>query len=154
MTKNKLYKNVSELMAEFETQFKSKKSFEEFQVEINKLLKPKTGGGVVQFPMITIDDTNYHYCRYTTYYIPEYEIVMSNNKSKGYSKKAIGLWNKMGRDAKALEAEAMKLLLSKDYEAGTIKSNEADALKDSRNKSESYDSIRDLYEDIRYNPEA
>lgn len=160
MTKNELYTNVSNLMAEFETQFKSKKSFEQFKVEIDNLIKPKTGGGVVQFPMITIvdeetkEETRYHYCRYTTYYIPEDEIVMSNGKSKGYSKKAIGLWNKMGRDAKALNDEAMKLLLSKDLENGTLKAQEADALKDARNKSESYDSIREAYEDIRYITEA
>ena len=81
---------------------------------------------------------------------PEYEMVMSNGKSKGYSKKAIGLWNKMGRDAKALNDEAMKLLLSKDLENGTLKAQEADVLKDARNKSESYDSIREAYEDIKH----
>lgn len=150
MTKTKLHSEISSLLSQYEAQFKTKKSFEEFSTLLDELTKPKSGGGVVQFPMITIDDIRYHYCRYTTYYIPENEMVMSNNKSKGYSKKAIGLWNKMGRDAKALEAEAMKLLLAKDYEAGTLKSSEADALKDARNKSESYDSIREAYEDIKH----
>jgi len=150
MTKNELYKKVSELLSEFEAQFKSKKSFEQFKIEIDNLIKPKSGGGVVQHPMITKNDINYHYCRYTGYYLPESEMVMSNNKSKGYSKKAIRLWTKIGRDVKALNDEAMKLLLAKDLEAGTLKAQEADALKDARNKPESYDSIREVYEDIRY----
>lgn len=142
MTKTKLYETIMNLCAEH-------KANKKLIAELEGLLKPKSGGGVVQYPMQTVNDINYHYCRYTGYYLPETEIVMSKEKSKGYSKKAIALWTKMGRDAVALEAEAMKLLLAKDFEAGTAKSNEAEALKNDRNKMNRYDSVRAEYEDIR-----
>lgn len=142
MTKTKLYEMVMELCAEH-------KANKKLTAELENLLKPKTGGGVVQYPMQTVDGINYHYCRYTGYYLPESEMVMSNGKCKGYSKKAIALWTKMGRDAQALEAEAMKLLLAKDFEAGTAKSNEAEALKNDRNKTTSYDAVRAEYEDLK-----
>jgi hypothetical protein len=149
MTKTQLYTEVTKLMAEFEDQFKSKKSFNELSTEIDKLLKPKAGGGVTQNPMITIDDINYHYCRYTGFYIPEAEMVMANGKSKGYSKKAITKWTKAGREIQATNEEAMQLLLSGDAEKGKSLALQAEELKTNRNKQSYYDDIRAEYEAIK-----
>jgi hypothetical protein len=116
---------------------------------IEAILKPKTGGGVVQFPMIVDNNINYHYCRYTGYYLPESEMVMSNGKSKGYSKKAIALWTKYGRDAQKLNDEAMQLLLNNQIVKGQAKAKEAEELKNQRNYNTMYDSVREEYEDIK-----
>jgi len=154
MKKSELYTKTNELLAQFEAQFKSKKSFEEFKSQIDELLKPKSGGGVVQYPMIVDNDINYHFCRYSNYYLPESEIVMSNGKSKGYSKKAIALWTKIGRTAQELNNEAMKLLLSGDVEAGKSKAEEAEKLKVDRNKTSMYDEVRSAYEEIKLDNEV
>lgn len=116
---------------------------------IAEILKPKTGGGVVQFPMIIDNGINYHYCRYTGYYLPESEMVMSNGKCKGYSKKAIALWTKLGRDAQKLNDEAMQLLLNNQIVEGQDKAKEAEKLKNERNYNTMYDSVRAEYEDIK-----
>jgi len=154
MKKSELYTKTNELLAQFEAQFKSKKSFEEFKSQIDELLKPKSGGGVVQYPMIVDNDINYHFCRYSNYYLPESEIVMSKGKSKGYSKKAIALWTKIGRTAQELNNEAMKLLLSGDVEAGKSKAEEAEKLKVDRNKTSMYDEVRSAYEEIKLDNEV
>jgi hypothetical protein len=149
MTKTKLYTEVTKLMAEFEDQFKSKKSFTELSNELDKLLKPKAGGGVTQNPMITENDINYHYCRYTGFYLPEDEMVMSQGKSKGYSKKAIAKWTKAGKEVQTINEAAMKELLSGDAEKGKTMALEAEELKTNRNNQSYYDDVREAYEDIK-----
>lgn len=141
MTKTELYTNVANLMNEYAEQFKSKKQFESFKAQMDELLKPKAGGGVIQFAPITKDGVTYHRCRYTELYLPESEMVMSNGKSKGYSKRAIAVWTKMGREAQALNDEAMKLLLAGDAVTGTLKAQEAEQLKLDRNKPSSYEDL-------------
>ena len=149
MTKTKLHQEITALLSQYEDQFKSKKSFEAFTKSISELTAPKSGGGVAQNPMIESNGINYYYCRYTGYYLPESEMVMSNGKSKGYSKKAIAKWTKAGKDVQAINDLAMKLLLEGNVQDGTLKANEAQDLKDLRNKVEYYDDIRAEYEDIK-----
>jgi hypothetical protein len=143
MTKTELYNEVTKLMADFEDQFKSKKSFTELSTEIDKLLKPKAGGGVVQNPPKIIDGTTYHYCRYSGLYVQEDQMVMSNGKSKGYSKRAIAKWTKAGKEAQIINEEAMKLLLAGNVEEGTTKAQEAEDLKTLRNKQDYYEDVKD-----------
>ena len=114
---------------------------------LEALLKPKSGGGVVQYPMKTIDDKNYHYCRYAAIYVVEDEIVLSNGKSKGYSKKAIAKWTKLGKEAQKLNEDAMKLLLANDIENGQKIAQEAEELKNKRNYSSMYEDIKQYYID-------
>ena len=144
MTKTKLYTEVVEILNQHKVDTQS-----ELYKEIVELVKPKSGGGVAQHPMKTVDDINYHYCRYTEFYLPEDEMVMSNGKSKGYSKKAIAKWTKTGKTVQSINEAAMKLLLDGDTENGTIKANEAEELKQLRNKPEYYDDVRSEYEDIK-----
>ncbi len=149
MKKTELYTQVSGLIAQYAEQFKSKKAFNEFSAEIDKLIKPKSGGGIVKNPAIEVDGITYHHCRYTQYYLPESEMVMSNGKSKGYSKKAIALWTKLGKEALSLNEQAMKLLLADKIQEGTELAQKAEELKTLRNSPESYDQVRKEYAEIR-----
>ena len=72
----------------------------DYDTLINNYIKPKkTGGGVSKFPPIVNPETGLteYYCRYYQAYVAETDIVMSKGKSKGYSKKAIAVWNKTRR---------------------------------------------------------
>jgi hypothetical protein len=149
MKKSELYNTVETLLKEYESQFKSKKSFEQFKSQIDDLIKPKSGGGVVQNPPIVKDDITYHYCRYTGYYLPESEMVMSRGKCKGYSKKAISKWTKAGKSIQSLNDSALTLLLEKKVEYGTAIAQETEELKLLRNKQEYYEDIREEYKDIK-----
>lgn len=114
---------------------------------LTELLKSKSGGGIALNPMQTIDGVNYHHCRYTDIYVIESEIVMSNDKSKGYSKKAIAHWTKLGKDIAKINAEAMQLLLSGDSEAGKRLAADAEKLKLDRNTPALYTEIKQYFID-------
>ena len=146
-TKTELWSQVQEVLVAN----KAKKSLIE---ALEAILKPKTGGGVVQFPMISQNGINYHYCRYCACYIIEDEIVMSNGKSKGYSKKAIAKWTKLGKEAQKLNDEAMKLLLNNQIVEGQDKNKEAEELKNKRNYSTMYEDIRQSYIEANQTIEA
>lgn len=107
---------------------------------------PKAGGGQVQNPSYVENGINYHYCRYLTIYIPEDEMVMSNGKSKGYSKIAISRWTKAGKDAKLLQEQALKQLLAGNVVEGQDLNSQAEELLLNRNKAEFY---QDLVESIQ-----
>lgn len=112
--------------------------------DITNLLKPKS----ISYPPKQIDGVWYHRCRYTELYLPISEMVLSNGASKGYSKLAIGLWAKLGRDAQKLNDEAMKALLKGDTKRGEALVNEAEALKTNRNNPEMYDDVRAQLQDL------
>lgn len=137
-TKTELWTRVQEILV-------ANKAKPALVEALQDLLKPKAGGGVVQYPMINKDDVNYYYCRYCAIYVAEDEIVMSNGKSKGYSKKAIAKWTKLGKDAQKLNDEAMKLLLNNEIVKGQDKAKEAEELKNKRNYSTMYDDIKSYY---------
>ena len=140
MNKTELFKAVMEIL-------NNHKAKPALVADIEELLKPKVGGGIA-FAPITQDGVIYHRCRYTEMYLPESEMVMSSGKSKGYSKKAIAKWTKLGKDAQKLNDDAMKLLLSGDTEAGKTKAAEAETLKVTRNDASMYDDVREEYKDI------
>ena len=102
---------------------------------------PKAGGGQVQNPSYVENGINYHYCRYLTIYRPEDEMVMSNGKSKGYSKIAIARWTKAGKDAKLLQEQALKQLLAGNVVEGQDLNSQAEELLLTRNKPEFYTDI-------------
>ena len=140
MNKTELYNTIMDIL-------NNHKAKPALVAEIEAILKPKVGGGIA-FAPITQDGVTYHRCRYTEMYLPESEMVMSSGKSKGYSKKAIAKWTKLGKDAQKLNDNAMKLLLSGDTEAGKAKATEAETLKVTRNDASMYEDIRSEYKDI------
>lgn len=140
MNKTELFKAVMEIL-------NNHKAKPALVADIEAILKPKVGGGIA-FAPITQDGVTYHRCRYTEMYLPESEMVMSSGKSKGYSKKAIAKWTKLGKQAQTINDEAMKLLLSGSTEEGKAKAQEAEELKITRNDASMYDDIREEYKDI------
>ena len=115
--------------------------------ELLEKYTPKAGGGQVQNPSYVNDDgVTMHYCRYLTIYRPEDEMVMSNGKSKGYSKIAISRWTKAGKDAKVLQESALKELLAGNIVEGQDFNAKAEELLLLRNKPEFY---QDLVESIQ-----
>ena len=114
---------------------------------LDELLRPKSGGGIMQNPMQTINGVNYHYCRYADIYVIESEIVMSNGKSKGYSKKAIAEWTRLGKEMQNLNAKAMAKLLNGDMTEGAKIAADAEALKLVRNTPDLYLDIKQYFID-------
>ncbi len=114
--------------------------------ELLEKYTPKAGGGQVQNPSYVENGITMHYCRYLTIYMPEDAMVMSNGKSKGYSKIAISRWTKAGKDAKVLQESALKELLAGNIVEGQDFNAQAEELLLLRNKPEFY---QDLVESIQ-----
>lgn len=114
--------------------------------ELLEKYTPKAGGGQVQNPSYIENGITMHYCRYLTIYMPEDAMVMSNGKSKGYSKIAISRWTKAGKDAKVLQESALKELLAGNIVDGQDFNAQAEELLLLRNKPEFY---QDLVESIQ-----
>lgn len=140
MNKTEIFKSVMEIL-------NNHKAKPALIADIEELLKPKVSGGIA-FAPITQNGVTYHRCRYTEMYLPESEMVMSSGKSKGYSKKAIAKWTKLGKDAQKLNDDAMKLLLSGETEKGKEVAKEAETLKVTRNDASMYEDVRNEYKDI------
>lgn len=61
------------------------------------------GFGISANPPKEIDGVLHYYCRYTGKYYPLSEMVLSNGKSKGYSKIGIAAWTKVNQSIKKLD---------------------------------------------------
>lgn len=127
-----------------EAQFKSKAEQERVLAIIKDEFAPKAGGGQVQNPSYFDENlgAQMHYCRYLAQYCTEDEMVMSNGKSKGYSKSAIARWTKAGKEAKTLQEQALKLLLNGQQVEGQDLNAKAEELLLLRNKPEYYVDLR------------
>lgn len=142
MTKTQTFEFLTTLLND--AQFKSKAEQERVLAIISATFAPKAGGGQVQNPSY-YDDTlqsQMHYCRYLAQYCTQDEMVMSNGKSKGYSKSAIARWTKAGKDAKQLQERALKLLLNGKLVEGQDLNAQAEELLLKRNKPEYYEDLR------------
>ena len=142
LTKTQTFEFLTTLLND--AQFKSKAEQERVLAIISDIFAPKAGGGQVQNPSY-YDDTlqsQMHYCRYLAQYCTQDEMVMSNGKSKGYSKSAIARWTKAGKDAKQLQERALKLLLSGNQVEGQDLNAQAEDLLLKRNKPEFYEDLR------------
>ena len=119
MNKTELYN----LMIEQTSKIKmSTKAREELIAIIDTNMKPKNGGGLSKHPAILDDGIiTEAYCRYYQKYFPADEMVISKGKSKGYSKVAIGHWNKAQRLVKKLTDKYMNLEDAMGDEAKEIK---------------------------------
>ena len=109
MNKAQLWAKVQEAIEA--TEFKSKKSKEEFYSHMAELLEPKRGGGASTRTIKEVDGTIYKSCRLTGRLWPESELVYQNEKAKeegkdkGYSKVGISLWNKGQKFIRDLETK-------------------------------------------------
>ena len=115
--------------------------------ELLEKYTPKAGGGQVQNPSYIENGITMHYCRYLTIYMPEDAMVMSNGKSKGYSKIAISRWTKAGKDAKVLQESALKELLAGNIVEGQDFNDQAEELLLTRNKPSFYQDLVEALQD-------
>lgn len=142
MTKTQTYEFLTTLLND--AQFKSKAEQERVLAIISDTFAPKAGGGQTINPSY-YDDTlqsQMYYCRYLAQYCTQDEMVMSNGKSKGYSKSAIARWTKAGKEAKQLQEKALKLLLEGKQVEGQDLNAKAEELLLQRNKPEYYLDLR------------
>ena len=142
MTKTQTFEFLTTLLNE--AQFKSKAEQERVLAIISDTFAPKAGGGQTINPSY-YDETlgaQMYYCRYLAQYCTEDEMVMSNGKSKGYSKSAISRWTKAGKEAKTLQEKALKLLLDGKQVEGQDLNAQAEELLLKRNKPEFYEDLR------------
>ena len=142
MTKTQTFEFLTTLLND--AQFKSKAEQERVLAIISDTFAPKAGGGQTINPSY-YDDTlqsQMYYCRYLAQYCTQDEMVMSNGKSKGYSKSAIARWTKAGKDAKSLQEKALKLLLEGKQVEGQDLNAQAEELLLKRNKPEYYLDLR------------
>lgn len=142
MTKTQTYEFLTTLLNE--AQFKSKAEQERVLAIITDTFAPKAGGGQTQYPSYYSEDwqSQMYYCRYLAQYCTQDEMVMSNGKSKGYSKSAIARWTKAGKEAKTLQEKALKLLLEGKQIEGQDLNAKAEELLLQRNKPEYYLDLR------------
>lgn len=142
MTKTQAFEFLTTLLND--AQFKSKAEQERVLAIISDTFAPKAGGGQTINPSY-YDETlgaQMYYCRYLAQYCTEDEMVMSNGKSKGYSKSAISRWTKAGKEAKQLQEKALKLLLDGKQVEGQDLNAQAEELLLKRNKPEFYEDLR------------
>lgn len=142
MTKTQTFEFLTTLLND--AQFKSKAEQERVLAIISDTFAPKAGGGQTINPSY-YDETlgaQMYYCRYLAQYCTEDEMVMSNGKSKGYSKSAISRWTKAGKEAKQLQEKALKLLLNGQQVEGQDLNAQAEELLLKRNKPEFYEDLR------------
>ena len=142
MTKTQIFGFLTTLLND--AQFKSKAEQERVLAIISDTFAPKAGGGQVQNPSYydEILESQMYYCRYLAQYCTEDEMVMSNGKSKGYSKSAISRWTKAGKEAKTLQEKALKLLLDGKHVEGQDLNAKAEELLLKRNKPEFYEDLK------------
>ena len=106
---------------------------------LNSLLAPKSGGGTVQNPSYTKDGITYHFCRFHQQYEAEQNMVMTNNKSKGYCKASISVWNKRNSAIKQKEAAIANSIISEDFDTAKSYSLELQDLRAQLNDPTTYD---------------
>ena len=142
MTKTQTFEFLTTLLND--AQFKSKAEQERVLAIISDTFAPKAGGGQTVNPSY-YDETlgaQMYYCRYLAQYCTQDEMVMSNGKSKGYSKSAISRWTKAGKESKTLQEKALKLLLDGKQVEGQDLNAQAEELLLKRNKPEFYEDLR------------
>jgi len=146
-TKLQVWTNVQEqVMNLLEGAKVSKKFSEELMNLLETNIAPKSGGGNMMNPPKLDEDGNIveAYCRFHQRYEIVSNMVISNNKSKGYCKASISLWNKTNSKIKSLESTVSKLVSEGSFEEAQVVAKESVELKESFNKPEFYDYDRDL----------
>lgn len=96
--------------------------------------------GVSANPPKEIDGTMHYFCRFTQKYYPKEEMVVSNGKSKGYSKNAISIWNRINAEIKKVQATISNAILKGDDINDDLKTRLA-FLKDALNATSTYEDI-------------
>lgn len=122
----------------FEENKVSKKVQELLLAIVDENLKAKSGGTSTNPPKL-IDDVMNYYCRFHERYEPIQDMVMSQDKSKGYCKASISLWNKTNSQIKKFDSEAVSALSSGDFDLAQEKASKSKSLRELLNSPSHYD---------------
>ena len=93
-------------------------------------------------PPKEIDGVTHYYCRYTAQYYPIEQMVVSNGKSKGYSKIGISAWTKVNALIKKTQALIADAISNDDFENAKLLSTKVNSLKEALNNPETYQDIQ------------
>lgn len=96
--------------------------------------------GVSANPPKEVDGIMHYFCRFTQKYYPKEEMVFSNGKSKGYSKQAISVWNRINAEIKKLQAIISNAILKGEDISDELKARLA-FLKDALNATSTYEDL-------------
>lgn len=143
-TKTQVWTNVqSQVLELIEGSKVSKKFSEELLNILESNIAPKSGGGSMLNPPQEIDGVMNYWCRFHNQYEPQESMVMSKDKSKGYCKASISLWNKTNSDIKKLNNNVSDLMADGDFDKAQEIAINAKELKAKLNDPEFYDYDRD-----------
>lgn len=143
-TKAQVWTKVQEeVLALLESSKVSKKFEQSLMDMLEGHIAPKSGGSNISNPPKEIDGVMNYYCRFHGQYEPQENMVMSKDKSKGYCKASISLWNKTNSDIKKINNSVSDLMAEGNFEEAQAKAIEAKELKATFNSPEFYDYDRD-----------
>ena len=123
LNKSQTWAQVEELIV---THKLSKKAAEALAL----LLAPKAGGGTSQHPPVLDKDGKIieTWCKYHECYEPIDNMVVSNDKPKGYCKAAASKSNKLRKESKDLDSKVIVLMSESKFEEAQKVAMEAKAL--------------------------
>ena len=145
LNKTQVYTNVVAQVQALLVNTKHTKVFQDSLLNILETnLAPKSGGGSLTNPPKIEDGKIVEaWCRFHERYEVVEDMVMSKDKSKGYCKSSISLWNKTNSQIKSIDAKASDALTKGDFEEAQAFAKEAKELKDTFNLPAFYDYDRD-----------
>ena len=139
MTKTQIWEEVQKLLTTNQTKEVANKKEVLLYNALELLLAPKSGGNNTLNPPKEIEGIMHYYCRFHAQYEPQESMVMSQDKSKGYCKASISIWNKTNSSIKKLDSQMSELVSKGEFEKAQEIALESKALKTSLNDPKSYD---------------
>ncbi len=138
LSKTQTWAKVQELIKTHKVSAKTAEALE-------LLLAPKAGGGVSEHPPKTDDKGNIteSWCKYHEQYEVISNMVVSNDKPKGYCKAAASKSNRLRNESKLLDAKVISQMADGDMEAAQKTAIEAKALSTQINHPSKYDFKKD-----------
>ena len=139
--KTATWEAVQAIMAEYKIPKKAAEALE-------LLLAPKAGGGISKNPPKLDKDGNIveAWCKYPECYEPIDNMVVSNDKPKGYCKAAASKSNRLRKESKDLDTKVIELMADGNMEEAQKIAIEAKKLSSSLNNPSLYDLDKDWAE--------
>lgn len=141
-TKTQTWNSVQNEVAELLDNSKiAKGTREALMALLETHLAPKSGGGSTANPPKLDEDGNIveAWCRFHQRYEVVEDMVMTNDKSKGYCKASISVWNKANKAIKDAQAKVSDFLEDDKLSEAQELNNTIKAMKDALNSTDSFD---------------
>jgi len=148
MNKSQIWNEVEKLIVEHKISKKASESLRE-------LLAPKAGGGTSQHPPKLDKDGKIveAWCKYHECYEPIENMVVSNDKPKGYCKAAASKSNRLRKESKELDSKVIVLMSDGKFEEAQKVAMEAKALSTKINHPSLYN-LEEDWKAFNSTPEA